>query len=402
MTRVSLLLARITGRLCLWRLTAFLYVIGAGSFEQMKGGVGHLLYSLTMCRKSSMANRLVARLIRRELDSSAENNLWLARMSWVLDKPTLAILIYKRTERQFSGQSGANTAASLGKFAEGVVSGVITAQLDAAIQRLQLSGDGCRPLVVTMVSRRFLGIFNIWLRQAQRHTSAHPLIFALDRESVQALQEAPNCDVVDVSSWIDFDQAGRLHPFSIKNLWVLRVFALRALARRNHDVVSLDVDAIMVGNLDEMLESFPASDIVAQMDYSIPMDVARRFGFILCCGFLILRASDRVVRFLDEYSARTALETDDQLAINHLLAENGISDKLQAGRLIMFRSMGLSWLCPDSSLVSREISSGSVVRHFLLKDLDADGVMRALGLEDQEDCKPPQTADIRQQARNTH
>jgi hypothetical protein len=368
----------------------------------MKGGVGHLLYSLTMCRKSSMANRLVARLIRRELDSSAENNLWLARMSWVLDKPTLAILIYKRTERQFSGQSGANTAASLGKFAEGVVSGVITAQLDAAIQRLQLSGDGCRPLVVTMVSRRFLGIFNIWLRQAQRHTSAHPLIFALDRESVQALQEAPNCDVVDVSSWIDFDQAGRLHPFSIKNLWVLRVFALRVLARRNYDVISLDVDAIMVGNLDEMLESFPASDIVAQMDYSIPMDVARRFGFILCCGFLILRASDRVVRFLDEYSARTALETDDQLAINHLLAENGISDKLQAGRFIMFRSMELSWLCPDSSLVSREISSGSVVRHFLLKDLDANAVRHALGLEDQEDCKPPQTADIRQQARNTH
>jgi len=386
MTRISLLLTRITGRLGLWRLTSLLYVMGAGSFGQMKGGAGHLLYSLMMCRKSSMANRLVARLIRRELDSSAENNLWLARMSWVLEKPTLAILIYKRTERLFSGQSGANTAASLGRFAEGVVSGAITAQMDAAIQRLQLSGDGSQRVVVTMVSRRFLDIFNIWLGQAQRHTSAHPLIFALDRESVQALQTAPNCDVVDVSSWIDFDQAGRLHPFSIKNLWVLRVFALRALARRNHDVVSLDVDAIMVGNLDEMLESFPASDIVAQMDYSIPMDVARRFGFILCCGFLVLRANDRVVRFLDEYSARTALETDDQLAINHLLAENGVSGKLQTGRFTTFRSMGLSWLCPDSSLVSREISSGSVVRHFLLKDLDADDVTDALGLREQANC----------------
>jgi hypothetical protein len=378
--------------------------MGAGSFGQMKGGAGHLLYSLMMCRKSSMANRLVARLIRRELDSSAENNLWLARMSWVLEKPTLAILIYKRTERLFSGQSGANTAASLGRFAEGVVSGAITAQMDAAIQRLQLSGDGSQRVVVTMVSRRFLDIFNIWLGQAQRHTSAHPLIFALDRESVQALQTAPNCDVVDVSSWIDFDQAGRLHPFSIKNLWVLRVFALRALARRNHDVVSLDVDAIMVGNLDEMLESFPASDIVAQMDYSIPMDVARRFGFILCCGFLVLRANDRVVRFLDEYSARTALETDDQLAINHLLAENGVSGKLQTGRFTTFRSMGLSWLCPDSSLVSREISSGSVVRHFLLKDLDADDVTDALGLREQANCEIQQrpSVAVQQEAGDAH
>ena len=396
MTRISLLLARITGRLGLWRLTSLLYVMGVGSFGQMKGGAGHLLYSLMMCRKTSMANRLVARLILRELDRSAENNLWLARMSWVLEKPTLAILIYKRTERLFSGQSGASTAASLGKFAEGVVSGAITAQLDAAIQSLQLSGDGSQPLVVTMVSRRFLDIFNIWLSQAQKHTSARPFIFALDRESVQALQEAPNCNVVDVSVWLDFDPSGRLHPFSIKNLWVLRVLALRVLAHRNYDVISLDVDAIMVGNLDEMLESFPASDIVAQMDYSIPMDVARRFGFILCCGFLVLRANGRVVRFLDEYSARTALETDDQLAINHLLAENGISDKLQAGRFTTFRSMGLSWLCPDASLVSREISSGSVVRHFLLKDFDANAVRHALGLENQEDCKPPQTADARQ------
>jgi hypothetical protein len=132
--------------------------------------------------------------------------------------------------------------------------------------------------------------------------------------------------------------------------------------------------------------------------------VARRFGFILCCGFLVLRANDRVVRFLDEYSARTALETDDQLAINHLLAENGVSGKLQTGRFTTFRSMGLSWLCPDSSLVSREISSGSVVRHFLLKDLDADDVTDALGLREQANCEIQQrpSVAVQQEAGDAH
>jgi hypothetical protein len=380
MTRVCLQLARITGRLHLWRLTVLVYAVGANSFGQMKGSVGHLVYALMMCHRSLLARNRVTRLIRRELDISAENNLWLARMAWVLDKPTLAVLIYRRTERLFSGQSA---ASALRRFAEGVLSGAITAQLDAAIQRLQLPASGGRPIVVTMVSRRFLDVFKIWLRQAQRHTSGYLLIFALDRETSEAARGVPNCGVVDISAWFDFDEAGRLHPFSIKNLWVLRVLALRVLARRNYDVASLDVDAIMVGNLDEMLASFPASDIVAQRDYSIPMDVARRFGFILCCGFMVLRASDRVVKFLDEYCERTILEIDDQFAINHLLADNGISDKVQDDRFTTFRSMGLSWLCPASSLVSREISHGSVVRHFLMKDLTADAVMDALGLRKQ-------------------
>ena len=394
MTRTFQLLAKVSGRLHLWRLTVFFYAVGANSFGQMKGSVGHLFYALMMCRGSSLARNLVARLIRSELDTSAENNLWLARMSWILDKPTLAILIYRRTERLFPGQSAAEAASSLRRFAEGVLSGAITAQLDASIQRLQLPVSDSRPIVVTLVSRRLLDLFRVWLCQAQRHASGHLLIFALDRESAEALQGVPNCSVVDVSSWFDFDQAGRLHPFSIKNLWVLRVLALRVLARRNYDVASLDVDAIMVGNLDEMLASFPASDIVAQRDYSIPMDVARQFGFILCCGFLVLRASDRVVRFLDEYCERTRLEIDDQLAINHLLADNGISDKAQTGRFIKFNSMGLSWLCPATTLVSRDIRYGSVVRHFVRKDLTADAVMDALGLRKEENDSIPAPGEL--------
>ena len=394
MTRMSLLFAKIAGHLHLWRLAVLAYAVGANSFGKMKGSVAHLHYVLMMCRESSLARNLVAKLIYQELDQSAENNLWLARMSWVLGKPELALLILKRTERLFPGHVAAKTASSLRRFAEAALSGAMTAQLESAMEHAQLPAVRSRPIVVTMVSWRLWDIFHIWLSQAQRHTSGYLLIFALDQKSAEALRNMPNCGVVDVSSWFDFDQAGRLDSFSIKNLWVLRVLALRVLVQRNYDVASLDLDAIMVGNLDEMLESFPATDIVAQMDYSIPMDVARQFGFILCCGFLVLRSNDRVAKFLDEYSKRTTLEIDDQLAINHLLADNGISDKVQTGRFTTFRSMGLSWLCPAPSLVSREISSGSVVRHFLLKDLTANAVREALGLQKEDSSDVPLTKEL--------
>jgi hypothetical protein len=378
LTKALLSLARVTGRFHLWRLTVLLYAVGASPFRRANEGMERLCYALMMCRGDRLARRVLASLIRREADHSAENNLWLAQMAWVIGRPTLAVLIHKRTEQLLPEHRPART---LRGFAKGVLSGEISSSLKTAIEELPLPRGGSRPVILTLASSRFLELLKVWLSQVRQHTSAYPLILALDRKVAAALQDEPDCSTMDLSRWFEFDEAGRLHVLSIKNIWVLRVLALRVLAQRSHDVFSLDVDAILMGDLDEMLATFPATDIVAQMDYSIPVDVARRIGFVLCCGFMVLRASDRVVEFLDDYCKRAVLENDDQFAINHLLAEDGISNKAQNERFTTFNSMGLSWLCPASSLVSREISRGSVVRHFLLKDMTAETVVEKLGLQ---------------------
>jgi hypothetical protein len=334
---------------------------------------------------------MFAKMLRRELDRSFDSNMVLAQLAWFLRRTRLSLLLYGRTERDLSETSHAAIAASVRKFLEGVLSDRIYDEISAAAAQIPRPGKGGGPIVVTVVSTRFLDVFRIWLRQVQRNTPWHGLVIALDAETAAAVRASSGCSVLDVSAWFRFDEHGRLDRFNGNTLWILRVLTLRALVNQGWDVISLDIDAIVVGDLEAMLKSLPGSDVVAQMDYSIPMDVARRFGFILCCGFMVIRSNERTIRFLDQYCARTALEMDDQLALNHLLADAGLSNRVQTEALLSFQSSGLSWLCPAASLVSRDIGYGSVVRHFPLMDRSASVVMQSLGL-------PEQSAEYTQEA----
>lgn len=102
MTRALQSLARVAGRFHLWRLTVLLYAFEANPFRPMNESVGRLSYALMLCRGDRLASRVLTFLIRREVNRSAESNLWLAQMAWVVGHPTLALLIYKSTETPFS------------------------------------------------------------------------------------------------------------------------------------------------------------------------------------------------------------------------------------------------------------------------------------------------------------
>ncbi len=186
---------------------------------------------------------------------------------------------------------------------------------------------------------------------------------------------------MDLSPYFGFDSAGRIDDYSKRHLWILRVFLLRALAARGHTVLSLDLDAVFVGDLAPLLATLPPADIVAQQDYSIPIDVARRLGFILCCGFLLIRPSPTVLAFLDRYVEATAHELDDQTALNHLLLAAGLTNKQTNPTHMSFTSMGLRWVCPAPTLISRDIDYGTVLRHFQqTAPLDPTQLAQRLGI----------------------
>jgi hypothetical protein len=83
---------------------------------------------------------------------------------------------------------------------------------------------------------------------------------------------------------------------------------------------------------------------------------------------------------MTEYLSQTILELDDQTALNHLLAENTIANRLQGALSLSFQSRGISWVCPDPSLVSRDLNYGDVIRHFYAENQGLDEVMQRLGL----------------------
>lgn len=379
MTSILRLLARVATRMHRWRLASYLFVFGGHSLQSLGEDRPRLAYSLMMCGHGAFSRGLLAHLLRRSGDGSAEDTLWLARMATHLGCIDLALLLYRRAERRFAGTLNGAVASSLHHFFHGALSGSLSADLSERIRDLPALNPAS-PLVLTVVSARFLEVFRIWMRQVQTHTRCQPLVVALDGETAKAATAEFDCPVVNVSHWLMFDEKGRMEGFTAKTLWILRVFLLHALLCQGRDVVSLDTDAIPVGSLEEMLQSLPTWDVAAQRDYSIPMEVARKFGFILCCGFMAIRSNERTIRFFREYSTATLLEMDDQVALNHMLAEAGITERHESADILSFRSMGLSWCCPSSSHVSRELRSGSVIRHFHLNDLTTEDIRRGLGL----------------------
>ena len=223
-------------------------------------------------------------------------------------------------------------------------------------------------------------LFELWKRQVERHAEGTLLVLAMDYAANQLLTAAGILHL-DLSAWFGFDSSLRVDDYSKRHLWVLRVIILRELVARGHTVLSLDLDAILVSDLAPLLQSLPPSDIVAQKDYSIPIDVARKLGLIVCCGFLLVRPSIAANAFLERYADRTTLELDDQTALNHLLAEGTLADPRSTSTWRAFYALGLTWVLPDPTLVSRDIGHGSVIRHFQQNiPLAIEDITRRLGL----------------------
>jgi hypothetical protein len=341
---------------------------------------GRFAYACMMARRSTSVWRVFSRLLRCETDRSVENNLWLAKISWSLGRLKLASLIYKRTNKLECTATQRDVTASLHQFAESIIRRDIYGRISALIDQLSLPAPRMS-LIITAVSSRYFDLFELWTQQVNRHARGHRVILALDHDSNTRLKNEFDCSVIDLSHFFVFNDGGIIDRYCKSNLWILRVMILRELVARGYTVMSLDLDALLVGDLSACLNSLPDSDVVAQIeDYSIPTDVARKLGFIICCGFMVVKSNPATIEFLERYNRQTLQELDDQLALNHLLAESAITNFVRKDFYTSFSSGGVSWVCPDKSSVSRDLYSGTVIRHTLQWEQPIDQLKSALGL----------------------
>ena len=338
-----------------------------------------LSYACILGRRSPQVQRAYQRMLRRDRDQSAAENVWLAFLAWCVGDLRFSAELNRSTAERYPGTPEAQIAAREASFTAAILDGSLRLQLASAIDRLQLN-DTAGPVVLAPVSSRFLELYGLWKQQASLHLRGPVVLLGLDAQATALA--GPGVQVIDLSAWFGFDSTGKIEDYSRRHLWILRVMILRELAARGHAILSLDLDAIVLGDVQAMLDALPASDLVIQRDYSIPVDVARQLGFVLCCGFFSLQPSPAVLSLLDRYVDQTIAELDDQTAINHLLAEGGLTGRTDLPTCMTFTAQGLRWALPDASLVSREVGSGAVVRHFDQKrqSLDIAGIAQAMNL----------------------
>ena len=323
---------------------------------------GRLLYALMMCGPGPFSKSTLSRLIRNESGKSPEIDCWLAAAAQRLGNLPDAIRFYRQAATSHGPYEGAVAASRMALLLEEIASGEAARRIAELVDALSLA-PGCEVILVSL-GEHHLPLFDEWLRHARSFARGKVIAAGLDAAAVEKLGSRIPGGVLDLSRYFSSDGSGKLHAYSKHALWIVRTLLLRDLVCRNHRVLSIDLDAFLLGDLDRMLDGFPLADIIVQEDFSIPMDVARRLGFIVCCGFMYLRPTPATRAFLDHFVERALVEMDDQVAVNHMIYRAGIRNISRTQDALSFESLGVRWLCPARSMVSRDFTSGTVVRHF--------------------------------------
>ena len=371
--------SQVLARMHRWRATV--RSLSRMPLAQLDGNsVGRLQYALMLASRTdpAFASRELEVILRRNEDTTSELRIELAAMATSIGSPVAAELLV-RAQREAADPDTADAAQRLLNVHYAMEEDSLEREVQAKVDLLAISPSGAT-ITLVPISSRYLDLWRLWLLQTRKHIGGTVFVLAMDDAALHAVRGEPDVTTVDVRHFFSWGAYGALHPRTRGVLWYLRVLFLRDLVRRGHTVLVLDLDAIAVDDLAPMLADTPDADVIAQQDYSIPVDVARELGFILCCGFMVWRPSAATRRLLDRFASETALERDDQLALNHLLARDGIEDRHADAQALRFRSNGVQFVCPDASLVSRSLSSGSVIRHFHQEGKSIADLRQAMGI----------------------
>lgn len=374
-------LSKLLARMHLWYPTAA--VLAQTPLRALdKHSVGRLSYALMMAHgmRPGSANALFLRVVEDNGDRTAELTLDLAEMATRIEEPVLAEGFLKDAEAR-AAQENNTFAADAARKLLMLSTSLRDGSLDAGIRRDvdAIAVDDSLPLVLVPLSGGYLQMFALWLQQVRKHIGPRVMVLAMDDAALDATRGMEGVHTVDCRGYFAWEN-GKLHAKTRGVLWFVRVLYLRALVKAGHTVLVLDLDAIPVGDVLPMLETMRDADVVAQLDHSIPMDVDRELGFVLCCGFMLWRPTVAATELLDRYATAAQVERDDQLALNHLLAKDGVAAKTNGADAMRFGSAGVQFACPDPSLVSRTLTTGSVVRHFHQTGQTIDELKAALGL----------------------
>jgi hypothetical protein len=194
------------------------------------------------------------------------------------------------------------------------------------------------PPVVVFATQSHHDVLWNWLRHARAAGATSEMVIALDAPLLDELLAAG----VNAVGW--------RHDGSLADLWQQRLAIFSALCSAGIDFVHSDADAVWLR--DPVAHCFePDLDLVFSQGTVWPYAVAANWGFVLCCGFFAARSRPAVRAFLAE-TARRAVETNDQAAVNQLLCDAGVSWVIPAAPPPrMMAHFGREYRCYDSLLV---------------------------------------------------
>lgn len=169
------------------------------------------------------------------------------------------------------------------------------------------------PLPVTFATGDFAPLLGNWLRHAKAAGVTHSLVIAMDAALAARLEQGGIPAIRH-----DFDG-------TLPDLWYQRTLVFEWLALRGVDFIHSDIDAVWLRDPRPFCRAEPGFDLIFSQGINYPPEVWHAWGFVLCCGLFAVKASPATARFFAEVRGMTAQVGDDQIAVNILLHDSGLS-----------------------------------------------------------------------------
>ena len=180
-------------------------------------------------------------------------------------------------------------------------------------------------LVIVFANHNYLPVLQNWLTAMDRLKIDNYLIIALDKDLHTYLKDKSIPTLL------------RPCELDLGKLWVHRVEILLELMKQGYDVIHSDADAIWLKDPLPYLNALP-QDMIFSQGTIWPPDVQEKWGFVLCCGFFMLRSNKKTLHFMQDLLKRVKEDKDDQVSCNRLLLEmNTIWDEPIHSYTIDFR-----------------------------------------------------------------
>ena len=200
----------------------------------------------------------------------------------------------------------------------------MTSSIDDMCRDIAAMRSGnCDPVVIAFANSGYAALTDNWIWHIRRVGVDNVVICALDHHTF-LLAQANGVAAVRVAE-----------ASALADLWILRAQVFESLARHGVDFIHSDIDAIWLRDpRPRLLET--NTHLAFSQGTIWPRDIVREWGFVLCCGVFLARATPDVAELFGRIGLRIADDRDDQISFNRALREAGAiwdTDSVEAGRL---------------------------------------------------------------------
>lgn len=230
-------------------------------------------------------------------------------------------------------------------------------------------------IIVSFLNKKYFKIFQIFYNFISSFNLENLLIICLDKKTFDALKS--------------YHVKRLLCEYEIKereNFWNFRLEKIiEIMEKTKKNIIHTDLDCFWFRNIyeDILQKTDPKLDFVAHMAEKFPQHVAKKLGFVLCCGLFMIRYSKENVEWVRGIMKKYPEIQDDQMLFNQYMIE-GISrifkypESYNITKIIRMKDSKLVGVI-NPLLVSRNYYGQSMYGfHPFLRKTDIDGKIREI------------------------